>query len=150
MIRRHSGSATEPSAFVGSPSSTTRCMPSGWRSVKERVTPTTIPASFIAGARSTGTRWPSASRSCSTNSPRGIAARAIGPLRREHLDQLGRVHGAAAAGLHDPPRALVSGCSGRVGRLVDLDDHAAAGGREEPQLALAASRRRAGRACGRG
>ena len=29
MIRRHSGSASEPSAFVGSPSSVTRCMPSG-------------------------------------------------------------------------------------------------------------------------
>ena len=33
MMRRHSGSATEPSAFVGSPSSTSRFIPSGKRSV---------------------------------------------------------------------------------------------------------------------
>ena len=112
--------------------------------------PTTIPASFIAGERSTGTRWPSASRSCSTNSPRGIAARAVRALRGEHLDQLGRVHGAAAAGLHDPPRALVERLQRTRRGLVELDDHAAAGGREEPQLAVVHLRRRAGRACGRG
>ena len=29
MMRRHSGSASDPSALVGSPSSTTRAMPSG-------------------------------------------------------------------------------------------------------------------------
>ena len=63
-------------------------------------------------------------------------ARRIAPLGREHLDQLGRVHRAAAAGLHDPPRALVQRLQRPRRGLVDLDDDAAAGGREEPQLAV--------------
>ena len=74
ITRRHSGSASEPSERVGSPSMTTRSMPSGWRSVWLRTRPTTMLASFVAGGRSTGTRVPSASRSCSTNSPGGIVA----------------------------------------------------------------------------
>ena len=74
----------------------------------------------------------------------------IATLGREHLDQLGRVHRAAAAGLHDPPRALVQRLQRPRRGLVDLDDDAAAGGREEAQLAVADLRRRAGRACGRG
>ena len=73
MTRAHSGSASEPRPRVGSPSSATRSMPSGWRSVRLRISPTTMLALLVAGGRSTGTRWPSSSRSCSTNSPAGIA-----------------------------------------------------------------------------
>ena len=54
MIRRHSGSASEPSARVGSPSRITRSIPSGWRSVTLRIVPTMMPASLVAGGRSTG------------------------------------------------------------------------------------------------
>ena len=63
-------------------------------------------------------------------------ARAVGALGREHLDQLGRVHGAAAAGLDDPPRALVERLQRPRRRLVELHDHATAGGREQAQLAV--------------
>ena len=67
---------------------------------------------------------------------RDRAAR-IATLGRQHLDQLRRVHRAAAAGLHDPPRALVQRLQRAGRRLVDLDDHATPGGGEEPQLAVA-------------
>ena len=70
-IRRHSGSASAPMARLGSPSSTTRCMPSGCRAVKVRTTPTTTFARFSPGGRVTGTSAPPASRSCSWNSPGG-------------------------------------------------------------------------------
>ena len=104
-----------PATSSGRPAARARCMPSGWRSVKDRVTPTTIPASFIAGARSTGTRWPSASRSCSMNSPRGMPRGAVGALGREHLDQLGRDArsrgGAPARSAARPRRAAAADAS---------------------------------------
>ncbi len=70
-ILRHSGSASEPSSRLGSPSSSTRAIPSGWRAVKLRMTPAMTLAVFFPNGRSTGTRRPSPSRSCSTNSPGG-------------------------------------------------------------------------------
>ena len=51
MIRAHSGSATEPSDFVGSPLSTTRVTPSGRSSVGVVTTATTMPALFDARGR---------------------------------------------------------------------------------------------------
>ena len=71
------------------------------------------------------------------NSPRGIERAGS---RRSGASTL-----TSSAGCTEPRRRACtirrapssSGCSGRVGRLVDLDDHAAAGGREEPQLAVA-------------
>ena len=150
MIRRHSGSATEPSAFVGSPSRTTRCMPSGWRSVNERVTPTTIPASFIAGGRSAGHEVTVGVEVVLDELAARDPARAVGALGRQHLDQLGRVHGAAPAGLHDPPRALVERLQRPRRRLVELHDHAAAGGREQAQLAVVELPVARVAACGRG
>ena len=68
-IRRHSGSASAPSARVGSPSSTTRRIPSGYRFVGVLTTPSTRFATFEPGARSTGTGAPPSSRSYSVNSP---------------------------------------------------------------------------------
>ena len=136
MIRRHSGSATEPSDFVGSPSST-------------------MPGHALGEARREGAREADDDAGL-VHRRRAVdrdqvalvvevvldelAARdragGIAPLGRQHLDQLGRVHGAAAAGLHDPPRALVQRLQRTRRRLVDLDDHAAAGGREQAQLAV--------------
>ena len=55
-IRLHSGSETDPSERVGSPSSATRTMPSGCLSVGVRTSPVTIPARLPPGGRSTGTR----------------------------------------------------------------------------------------------
>ena len=69
MIRAHSGSDTAPSARVGSPSSTTRVIPSGCSSVGVLATPTTMPALLPPGARSTGTSSPVSARSCSTKLP---------------------------------------------------------------------------------
>ncbi len=58
ITRRHSGSDTAPSALVGSPSSTTRVTPSGWRSVGVFTTPATIAAVLRPFGRSTGTSAP--------------------------------------------------------------------------------------------
>ena len=58
MIREHSGSETAPSAFVGSPQSTTRVTPSGCRAVGVVTTATRMPALFGPGGRSTGTSAP--------------------------------------------------------------------------------------------
>ena len=69
MIRRHSGSASAPSARVGSPSSTTRRIPSGYRLVGVLTTPSTRFAVFEPWARSTGTGAPASSRSYSVNVP---------------------------------------------------------------------------------
>ena len=44
MTRRHSCSATEPSDFVGSPQSTTRCTPSGCSGVGVVTTAARMPA----------------------------------------------------------------------------------------------------------
>ena len=44
MIRRHSGSTIAPIAFVGSPSTATRVMPSGYVTLGVLTTPTTTPA----------------------------------------------------------------------------------------------------------
>ena len=72
--RTHSASATAPSALVGSPSSTTRVMPSGCRGGCDVATPTTSPALFRPGGRVTGTSAPVSSRSCSTKVPAGPAS----------------------------------------------------------------------------
>ena len=45
-IRRHSGSASAPSSLLGSPSSTTRFIPSGYLSVKLRIVPAMMLAVF--------------------------------------------------------------------------------------------------------
>ena len=113
-------------------------MPSGWRSVKERVTPTTIPASFMAGERSTG------------HQVAVVVEVVLDELAARDAARRGRGRSGAStltssAGCTEPRRRACtirrapssSGCSGRVGRLVELDDHAAAGGREQPQLAVA-------------
>ena len=53
-MRAHSATATVPSALVGSPISTTRVMPSGYRSVGVVTTPVITPAVFWPGGRFTG------------------------------------------------------------------------------------------------
>ena len=138
ITRRHSGSASEPSERVGSPSMATRSMPSGWRSVRLRTSPTTMLASFVAAGRSTGTSLPSSSRSCSTNSPGGIVGARLRALGREQLDDLRGVDGPAPARRHDPRGALVEHAQRLGRRIVDLHHHAAAGGAEEAQHAVAA------------
>ena len=77
MMRRHSGSATEPSERVGSPRSATRTMPSGCFSVGVWTSPATMPAAFWPGGRSTGASRPSPSMSCSTKVPSGPAIRRV-------------------------------------------------------------------------
>ena len=69
ITRRHSGSESAPSDFVGSPSSTTRVTPCGCRWVGVVTTPATIAAVLCPFGRSTGTSVWLSSRSCSTNSP---------------------------------------------------------------------------------
>ena len=54
MTRRHSGSATEPSDFVGSPQSTTRVTPSGCSGVGVVTTAARMPALLSPRGRSTG------------------------------------------------------------------------------------------------
>ena len=100
------------------------------------MTPTTIPASFIAGGAVDGHQVAVVVQVVLDELAARDRPRDVGALGREHLDQLGRVHGAAAAGLHDPARALIQRLQRPCGRLVELDDHAAPGGREQPQLAL--------------
>ncbi len=78
MIRRHSGSASDPRFLLGSLASTTRVIPSGYSTVKLRTTPTTRLAVFSPYGRSTGTRR-SPSRSCSVKSPGGKPERAWPP-----------------------------------------------------------------------
>ena len=103
-----------PATSSGRPAAPRGVMPSGKRGVKERVRPTTTPASFIAGPRSTGTSAPSASRSCSMNSPRGIERAGS---RRSGASTL-----TSSAGCTEPRRRACtirrapssSGCSGRV------------------------------------
>ena len=71
------------------------------------------------------------------NSPRGIPRGRSGRSGASTL--------TSSAGCTEPRRRACtirrapssSGCSGRVARLVELDDHAAAGGREQAQLAVA-------------
>ncbi len=74
MMRRHSGSETEPSDFVGSPQSTTRVTPSGCSGVGVVTTAAMMPALLRPRGRSTGTRAPVSSRSCSTRVPPGPAS----------------------------------------------------------------------------
>ena len=69
ITRAHSGSDSAPSDLVGSPSSTTRVMPSGCSLVGVLTTPATSAAVFWPRGRSTGTRSPSPSRSCSVKLP---------------------------------------------------------------------------------
>ena len=73
-MRTHSASVIEPMALVGSPSSATRVMPSGYLSVGVVTRPTTTPARFWPAGRSTGTRRPSSSRSSSVNVPTSPSA----------------------------------------------------------------------------
>ena len=99
--------------------------------------PTTIPASFIAGGRSTGTRCPSSSRSCSMNSPRGM------PRARSGISGASTL--TSSAGWTEPRRRACtirrapssSGCSGRVDGSSSSTSTPRPAGREEPQLALA-------------
>ena len=56
MTRAHSGSDSAPSALVGSPSSTTRRMPSGCSGVGVETRPATIPAVLCPRGRSTRQR----------------------------------------------------------------------------------------------
>ena len=108
MIRRHSGSASEPSARVGSPSSATRSMPSGWRSVKLRSRPTTMPAGLVAGGRSTGTSRPRVVEVVLDERAGGLAGAAA--RRRAGASSLTISAGcssAAPARRDDPLRALV-------------------------------------------
>ena len=70
-MRAHSGSASEPTSLLGSPRTMTRVIPSGYFSVTFLIRPTTTFAVLWPYCRSTGTSWPSESRSCSTNSPGG-------------------------------------------------------------------------------
>lgn len=77
MTREHSGSDSAPSAFVGSPSSTTRVTPSGWRWVGVVTTPAMIAAEFLPFGRSTGTSAPEPSKSCSVKLPPGPASRPV-------------------------------------------------------------------------
>ena len=137
ITRSHSGSASEPSERVGSPSSTTRRMPSGWRSVRLRTSPTTMLARLVAGGRSTGTSWPSPSRSCSTNSPARDRRARLRALRGQHLDDLRGMQAAAAARGDDPLGALVERLQRLVRRVAELDGDAAAGGAEDAQRAVA-------------
>ena len=69
ITRAHSGSDRAPSAFVGSPSSTTRSTPPGTSVVGVLTTPATIAAVFRPRGRTTGTSAPASSRSYSANQP---------------------------------------------------------------------------------
>jgi hypothetical protein len=71
MIRVHSGSETAPRALVGSPHRTTRVTPSGCSAVGVVTTAVRIAALLRPRGRSTGTRSPLSSRSCSTRLPSG-------------------------------------------------------------------------------
>ena len=112
-------------------------MPSGWRSVKERVTPTTI-AGLVHRRRAVDRDEVAVGVEVVLDE---LAARdrARARSRRSGASTL-----TSSAGCTEPRRRACtirrapssSGCSGRVGRLVDLDDDAAAGGREQPQLAV--------------
>ena len=72
----------------------------------------------------------------------GPAERRLCRVRRgDHLDDLGRVQGAATAGRDDPLTALVVGHQRSRGRVFDLDHHARAGWEEaDHPLALDAVR----------
>ena len=77
MTRAHSGSDSAPRDLVGSPSSTTRVTPSGWRSVGVETSPVTRAAVFLPFGRSTGTSARLPSRSCSAKRPSGPASRLV-------------------------------------------------------------------------
>ena len=112
MMRAHSGSATDPSERVGSPSSATRTMPSGCFSVGVRTRPATIPADVPPGGRSTGTSRP-------------VLVEVVldeGALRSgEQPDELVRVDGAPPPG---GQHALGVGVEGRerLGGYLHLAD----------------------------
>ena len=137
ITRSHSGSASEPSERVGSPSSTTRRMPSGWRCVRLRHEPDD-------DARAVGRRRPVDRDELPVvvevvlgevaGRDRGAGLRA---LRGQHLDDLGGMQAAAAARGDDPLGALVERLQRLVRRVAELDGDAAAGGAEDPQRPLA-------------
>ena len=123
MIREHSGSETAPSAFVGSPQSTTRVTPSGCSAVGVVTTATRMPALFSPGGRSTGTSAPVSSRSCSTKPP---------VRSGEHARELVGVDQAAAAGADDLAGVLVERLEPLGRRRLDGRRDAGAGPGVEP------------------
>ena len=143
MIRRHSGSASEPSARVGSPSRITRSMPSrvALGDVADR-------ADDDAGGVRRGRpvdrhELPVASRSCSTNCPAvTVGRRARG---RQQLDDLGRMQRAAPARGDDAPRALVERLQRPRRRIVDLDATPWPGGAKKRSTPIADADRRRSR-----
>ena len=137
MIRRHSGSASAPSARVGSPSSVTRSMPSGWRSVKLRSRPTTIPAGLVAGGRSTGTSRPCVQVVLDERSGRLVRRRGRCGRRASSLMISAGCSSAPAPRCDHPLRPLVQRPQRLARRRADLDDHAASRRREQAQHAVA-------------
>ena len=94
-------------------------------------------ALFVAAGRSTGTRPPVVVEVVLhelAGRDRRARLRALG---REQLDDLRRMDGPAPARRHDPRCALVEDAQRLLGRIVDLHHHAAAGGAEEAQHAVA-------------
>ena len=132
MTRAHSASATEPSDRSGSPLSTTRVTPCGWRTVGELTTATMMPALLRPKGRSTGTSTPVSSRSCSTT--RAAVA-------GDHRLQLVGVDEAATAGPHDLRGVVVEGLErlGRAARRRCRRPRSRAGSRSGPRSAAGAS-----------
>jgi hypothetical protein len=89
LMRRHSGSASDPISLLASPRITTRVIPSGTLAVKLRITPTTMFACSVRRGADLDERAVS-SRSCSTNSP-AAGRRTRRPRGGEHLEDLVRI-----------------------------------------------------------
>ena len=79
-------------------------------------------AVLVAGGAVDGHELPSSSKSCSTNSPGGIAEPAAAALGGEDLHDLRGMQAAAPAGGDDPLGALVERLQRLVGRIAELDD----------------------------
>ena len=124
ITRVHSGSASEPSPRVGSPSSATRSIPSGWRSVRLRI-------SADDDARRVG-----GGRAVDRDELAVVVEVVLLEVAVEQLDDLGRVHEPAAARGDDPLGAVVERLQRLGGRPAELDGDAAAGRVEHPQHAV--------------
>ena len=120
---RHSGSASEPSPRVGSPSSATRSMPSGWRSVALRISPTTM-LGGVRGGRPVD------------RDELAVVEVVLLEVAVEQLHDLGRVHEPTAARGDDPLRAGVERLDRLRRRVAELDGDAAAGRVEHAQHAV--------------